>query len=413
MRAHSWGVIARGAVAVTAALTLTAASCSGEPPAKPAGADPSQPGPALRGTLLVYVESEVVTVTGTAERPVVTTIASDVRSAALSPDLRTLAYVSGTGRLLLRDVAGGTDKPLAVQSAGQPLTPENACMAWSPDSQRLAAFAGDNALYVIATDGAATMVDAPKSARYVKVENKIFLRPDPADPGVQVTSEITCPAWLDARRLVFDRVAAMPEQITESERAGAHVSTDTTTIADLSAGPVRLSDTQSRWGVSGTCGDRLITHNTDNARFLVNSAALTGPDAATPAGGALPKATEHGFIPGTCDVLLIDEAAGHDTHPARRYGVTTGALTELPAIGADAGAPPRLDPRFTAWQPGATVFAWGGSYARDGSVRTLRNKIALHDLASGRRSTIAIGTDDRRWVKSILGWLPPDQRAAG
>lgn len=384
-------------MALAALLAVTAGSCGAEPPKTTTTSASKTPSPpTLQGTVLVQVEAEIAAVTGDA----VSTLASDVKRAALSPDGRTLAYSTNT-QLILRDMVAGANKPLAIHNGGKKLTSRGTCMAWSPDSRRLAAFAAeDKALYVITPDGAASIVDTPKSAVYVKTQGTIIPRPDPNDPGVTVTSNITCPSWLDNNRLVFDRVATMPSRISETNGQFRTVPSDTTTIADLSGGQPKLSDATSQWDVTGACGGNLIIRNSDGAQFLVNSAELTDPNSVAKVGTKLPTAAEYGFIAGPCDVLLIDDAV-------RRYETATGKLSNLATLTGNEGAPLRLAPNFMAWQPGgATVFIWGGTYTQNGSLRSSKNMVSLFDVTDGGRTDITVTTKDGWRVHYILGWIP-------
>src|SRR5262249_55945310 len=132
--------------------------------------------------------------------------------AALSPDLRTLAYVSGSV-VSFRDTTTGATRRQPMTAGGRRLqvagtdfgTPTATtlftfppCLRWSPDGRPLVFLDRDGNLYVATPDGHAVLVDRPQTAEY-RTSNLLPF-------GSTFRSYVGCGAWLDDRRFVFDRI---------------------------------------------------------------------------------------------------------------------------------------------------------------------------------------------------------------
>jgi hypothetical protein len=385
---------------VLAALALAAlalAACAAGPPAGPGDAVPSPPpGPTVSGRILVF-SAEARTVAEVRPGGTATLVEGAV-AAALSPDGRSLAYATGRGELSVRTVDGDTERLVAVRRGGDTVAVAPGCLQWSPDGRRLSFFAlpyGD--LYVSTLDGVATRVEAVKRETYQETAGQFVIpRADPTGSTVELKAEVTCGRWLDERRLVFDRVAAMPGAVTlDEDERDAPVPADTTTVATLE--PLRLVDSPDRWRVDDRCGEHVLTFvqgGDGGDRYVlrgdeIDDAALARPGAAAPVAGKLPRARA-AFIDGPCDVLLL-LGASTELHPTQRWTRATGQVQDLtPTFDADHN-PFALDPDTVAFRPDGTAYA-----VADGGT------LFLADLGTGG-SIVASGAGQ---VTRVLGWLP-------
>ncbi len=395
----------RGAAALM--LTLAVAGCTGAPPRPgPTTTARSAPaGPALQGHVIVFspADHEVSQSIG---RGLDSTVTDNATAADLSPDLKTLTYVTQDAKLVLRDLASGAEQTVTISAGGTALNPAAGCLRFSPDGKRLAFIATqDGGLYVTTPAGAATRVDTPKHATYTQTNGRfIFGPPDPGAPSLNVASQLTCSRWLDTRRLVFDRVATMPATVTIEQGKPTVAPSDTTTVAALD--PVRLIDSPQRWEIRHRCGTRIISsvHTGDSSTDYVVDTTTLGddqlarPDAMAPGTGKLPDVAS-AFIAGSCDVLLIASCNyGDGTCATKRYSPGTGAVQNLPATyETDQGSFPRLDPGSVAWNPAGTQYA-ASNYGY----------VYVYDLATGAWTfALAAGIVGNHGADTqVLGWLP-------
>jgi hypothetical protein len=396
------------------------AGCSGAE-ADPVRPQPSAPpGPALQGRLLVQTKDYTVwavsqiaaagTTTGTGTTTTTTRLAGAVGAAAVSPDGTTLAYVASSG-LVFKDLATGAERQPKLAGSGTRVSGYRDCLHWSPDNHRLLFQADDGGLYVTTPDGRLTVVDRPKHATYTQTLTGRFRLvpvPAPSTPTLEVSSQVTCGAWLDANRLVFDRrVHDMPDDVIEPSPAGSPIlaPADITTVAVLGAGTVQLVNSATRWTLDDTCGTHLLTRhsNADQDAFLVTNLAtgtLTQTDAATPHNALVPHANGRAiatFMPGTCTLLVVDQwQNGEGTYDTHRLDLTTHNLT----AGASLWGFMFFQPGGITWapQPNPTAFA---------DFSEGEEHLRLLDLATGGVTIVNLPeAQNPARLHALLAWLP-------
>ena len=361
-----------------------------QPPAPVTSATAPLPGPVVSGHVLVFSPGEhEVDQSGRADQSKVT---DDAVAAGMSPDGNTLAYVTQNSQLVLRDLGTKAERKVTVTVGGTPLSPGK-CVRFSPDGKRLALLSQDGGLYVTSLAGAATKIDVPKREQYTQTGGSILARTDPNAPVYNVFSTVTCGRWLDAGRLVFDRVAEMPSTVTvENGQQPADVPPDTTTVATV--GPVRLTDSPKQWALRDRCGAYVISSvlgGETSTDYVVDARSLSD---VTPAAGKLPSLRTT-FIPGSCDVLMIAPCST-DRCATSRFTPSTGKSQDLAPLHApDHGNVPGLDADEVAWNPDHTRFAANS----DGYVY-------VYDLATGAwtfvlSAGIVGGHGDET---QVLGW---------
>ncbi|TQM10964.1 hypothetical protein [Pseudonocardia kunmingensis] len=381
-------------------------SDGGEPPVT------GPPGPPLSGRLLALdgTGGTVFTISAVDGLPRTTTVVTGVEQAALSPDRTTLAWAGKDGSLTLRVLDTGEERAVAPVPGGAGV----GCLAWSPDGGRLVTFSrGARTTFVAGLDGTVVQIDEVNSAPYHRSSGGISIpvpgAPPPAAPvpSVAASSELTCPRWVDSTRLVFDRVVEMPSSISveEGERPDP-VPPDTTTVATVEGGSVRLDDSPVRWRLHDECGGRVIIgpgRDEGNGLFAVDAAALTAGDpgaAMTAAAELAPAGADLAFgarfVPGSCDIVVLTEAASGELHPTERRDARTGDVHQL-APAFDTGPPPIAARDTVAWAPGDDPAVYAG---RPGSLG-----LDLHDLGNGGVTEIRL-PEDGLLVDELLGWLP-------
>jgi hypothetical protein len=396
---------ARVVAALTTALSLGA--CSGSPPDPPPPRT-SPPGPVLHGRLIVQTGDSVVwALTSDGGSIRASKLATASRSAALSPDGRTLAYVAGTD-LVFKDLASDNEQRQAVSLAGSPVPPDpGLCLNWSPDSSRVLYLDTSGALDIATPSGQVTRIDQPKEAMYADTGGVPLLIPDPGDKTYTVRSTISCASWLDPNRIVFDRVGGyMPARVLKNPDGSIPktVAPDTTTIAVLGS-PLQLVNSAGQWELAGVCGNRLLTKShavygqAQTTYLLTNlmTQALTQPNGATPKGSELPdqdKQLDPTFIPGSCAVLMVDDVGSQPTFTT--YRLDPGATTPvpgkpLPGVGFSGRWAPVWNP-----DPNPTVFADLAPY------KFLR----LLDVSTGGVTTLNLPDAPKATqLFAVLGWL--------
>ncbi len=353
----------------------------------------------MRGRIIAFNPQghAVAQATGTGRG---TTVTANATAADLSPDRKTLAYFTQDAKLVLRDLAGSTERAITPSVGGSPVSAAPDCLRWSPDGQRLAFFAQqDKGLYVTMSTGIATRIDVPKHARYAKRSGGFLPRTtDPDTPSYQVASLFTCGRWLDAGRLVFDRVASMPRSITVNEgQPPADVVPDTTTVAVLDSH--KLIDSPERWEVWDRCGGHIMsTIVKDNAvdpfyvvdPKTVDDARLARPGTVAPPSGKIPGDGEGVFIPGSCDVLRMGVCSAKCQ--VKRYSPTTGTFQDLPPTDFRGVKGPILEPDILTWNPTGTQYA----------IDDFNGNVRIYDLGTGTSKYFLNAGQYSR----LLGWLP-------
>ena len=365
-------------------------STPAQPPTPVNSATAPPPGPVVSGHVLVFSPDEhEVDQSGRMDQSKIT---DDAVAAGMSPDGKTLAYVTQNSQLVLRDLGTKAEKKVIVTVGRTPLSPGK-CVRFSPDGKRLALLSQAGGLYVTSLAGAATKIDVPKREQYTQTDGGILAGPAPDAPAYNVYSTVTCGRWLDADRLVFDRVAEMPNTVTiENGQQPADLPPDTTTVATVS--PVRLTDSPKQWALRDRCGAHLISSvRTDETTtdYVVDAKPLGD---VTPAGGKLPSLRTT-FIPGSCDVLMIAPCST-DRCATSRFTPSTGKSQDLAPLHApDHGEVPGLDADEVAWNPDHTRFAANS----DGYVY-------VYDLATGAWTfVLAAGIVGGHGDKAqVLGW---------
>jgi hypothetical protein len=389
----------RAFAAAVLAAVFGLAACSGPPP--PRSPKPLSPpsGPTLHGRLVLQTRDFIVWAVGENGGKVdASVLAQGSGPAALSPDGRTLAYYTDY-TLVFKDIATGAERRPDLRVGGIPVVPGKDCLRWSPDSTRVLYLDNQGALDVTTPAGQALQVDKPQLGSYTQSGGALPAVPLPGP--VSIPSQLTCGAWLDPNRIVFDRrTGAMPQTVV-----GKAAPPDTTTVAVLGES-VQLVDSADRWSLVGACGTRLLTTSTsgsDSPTYLVGNLATR---AATQAGAATPKGSEltvpggqvsAAFVPGSCAVVLVDrDGDAQGRFPT--YRLDPGATTPVP------GKPLRqeetFDPSSTAWSPDPdpTVFAdfpEGGGTPR------------LFDLSTGGVTAVKLPDGpNSSGPRALLGWLP-------
>lgn len=380
------------------------------------GADPDTAGPsgsaspaaALVGGLIVGSESGLYVLRQEPGQPRLKATelklpgGQRINNQVVSPDRRTLAYLTERG-IVLRDLATGADREITPTVGGAPMANLHGCLHWSPDSRLLSLQTFDDTLYLGDTTGRFTMVDAVKRVQYRQQQ---FIEPQdgPIIPG---RSEIDCGRWAGNDRFVFDRVRVMPESVSTSRGATEHVvKPDTSTMAVLSGGTVRLVDSATRWTVVDQCGTKLVTRKPiggDEDLYLVDGLteqALATADAATPATGHLPYTGGPGgdlirFFSDTCQLMRAARSKNMEGKYFLRYldPVTRQATREIPLTHPASSASP------LAWSPRQGDHTLAG---------LAPGAIHLTNYDTGTTTTVPTETvgisksDDQ----SIVAWIP-------
>jgi hypothetical protein len=414
-----------GCAALAAALAL--AGCSGPaeqpPPPQPTG----PPGPALSGQLLVQTKDDTVwALHQSGGRITASRTVAAAGPAALSPDGRTLAYVGPSG-IVLRDVGTGAEQQPHLAVGGSTVTGYGDCLVWSPDSTRLLFLADGGSLYTTTLDGTVTVIDRPKSATYVPTPAGQYgfpllpppllpPLPAPTGPTYDVSSEITCGAWLDADRVVFDRLAGdMPNSLVQPDASTGPppVAPDTTTVAVLAGDGATLIDSASRWSLAGACGAQLLTSRAvageelggqgdNSALYLLNglpSTALAQTNGATPDSAQVPhpnNGTMAMFIPGSCALMVVD------LNPNKQSSYDTFRLD--PATHSLVPARPLWAYQF--FQPGGDVWAPGADPTVFADFAPGEADVTLVDVATGGVTVLKLpDAQAPDQLRALVGWL--------
>jgi hypothetical protein len=374
---------------------MAVAACSGSDGSDPAPSPSSSgpPPPSVRGRFIVQTMTEAPAPTpggwpetvyevwrfdvGTGGRPRATRLARvDHSNAAVSPDGRWLAYTTATS-LVLHNLATGRQRSV-------PSKDTNECVRWAPDSRRLAT-ALKGGVDLVGLDGRVTTVDRVRTTKYTD-----------GTRTRTVKGEITCPQWLDADRLVYDRLTAFPRVLVYDQVARA----DTTTLAVVPPGRApRLVDSAGRWSLVASCGGRLITTNRNwqetapsRTPYLLDGldeADLAGKNGALPPARALDTGPLNGrrwtaaFTPGDCRPVVSDEESV--------YAVDMSGW--------------RVEPRPLARKVGRAVFLGGFAWSPQQHADTFATSGGrVHDLRTGGTTTLHVdGMPSPGW---ILAWLP-------
>lgn len=384
------------------------AACSGSSAPAPASASPAVSGPTLQGRLLLETSDFTVwTIVSHGGGVTETKLLSAKGPAAVSPDRTTLAY-AGAGDLVFRDLGTGATTSAAVPGA------LGDCLAWAPDGRHVLFQTKDGSLYIASTQGAVTLVDQPRHATYVELNGTPGFGQDPAPPPgaptFNVGSQVTCGSWLDADRLVFDRLTGPFPQTVQLQGSGSApgpVSPDTTTVAVLTGAAVSLVDSADQWKLDSLCADYLLTEKEKPAAdttapnlYLVpagaTTAALTSPGGALPAGAAVPDlfpSDTAAFLPGTCTLYIVGDARNAQEHSSvSRFVPGSHSLTSAPAL--------QDKMSFTddvVWAPGPTpdqFVDWGGGFVR------------IFDVTTGADSEIPLSDSMYGELYALLAWLP-------
>jgi hypothetical protein len=410
------------------ALALALAGCSSPDQTPPGEQYFGPPGPPLTGQLLVQTTDHTVwALRQSGGQITASRIVSAAGDAALSPDGKTLAYIGGSG-IVFRDLATGAERQPYV--AGQIVGDYGDCLAWSPDSQRLLFLADGGTLYTATLDGVDTVVDQPQRATYV-LTNPLapppllppfpglpgFPQSQPTGPRFVAHSQVTCGSWLDANRVVFDRLTgAMPETLASPNPtiSQAPVPADTTTVAVLSGGSVALTDSANRWKLAGTCGSQLLTsrasgdeeiggQGTDSALYLVNglpTAAVAQPNGATPDSAQVPhpsNGTMAMFIRGSCALLVVDLTVNsQNSYDAFRLSSAAHTLTPAKPLWG-----------FQFFHPGGEFWAPGPDPSVFADFVQGQDNVKLVDISTGGITTLKLPdpqAPDK--LRALVGWLP-------
>jgi hypothetical protein len=302
---------------------------------------------------------------------------------AVSPDRHWLAYVRGS-KLLLRDLGTGQERQLRDLGTVN----DGRCASWSPDGGRLLVRNQDG-LAVIDLAGTVIQVDRYQVGWYARTGSKDRY-------GFPYHGELTCGAWLDPNRVVFDRLHALPDRVVLPEME-TRIPVDTTTVGVLSGRDVRLVDSATRWRLVDACGGWLATaqltgygpvHLLDHP----TEATLTAP------GGALADSTavagtrveEHtrdfAFQPDRCRPLLAQDDGIHAIDPATR-----------------SVQPPVL----VSSQEHHHSFLeaqWGPQPDRPRYTETSSITMDLTDLTTGL--TMELSPDPELMIDKVVAWLP-------
>jgi hypothetical protein len=417
-----------GCAVLAVALALT--GCSG-PSAQPSPPQPSGPsGPSLSGQLLVQTKDYTVWALHQSGGQITATrTLTAAGPAALSPDGKTLAYVGPSG-LVLRDTSSGAEQEPQLALGGTTVTGYGDCLAWSPDGRRLLFLFDGGSLYTATLDGTVTVIDRPKSATYVQSPTGpygippllpgfpgLLPAPVPTGPTYDVSSQLTCGTWLDANRVVFDRLAGdMPYSLPQPNASTGPnpVPADTTTVAVLGADGATLIDSASRWTLAAACGTQLLTSRAvtgeeyggqgdNSALYLINglpSAALAQTNGSTPDSAQIPHpgtGTMATFIPGSCTLLVVDlnpnTQSSYDT-----YRLDPAPHTLVPAK-------PVWDYQWfhqggQAWVPGQNPTVYADFSQGEANV-------SLVDIATGGVTMLKLpDAQAPDQLRALVGWLP-------
>ncbi len=380
---------------------LAVAACSGSDGSDPASSPSSSaasepPPPSVRGRFIVLSSTETSAPdagawprtdysvwqfdVGPGAGPKTTRLASPARAggAAVSPDGKWLAYTK-TKSLVLRDLANGRERVI-------PSKDTNDCVRWSPDSRRVAT-ALNGGLDLVDVDGHVTTVDRSRTNRYTDGTDKHTAK-----------GRVTCPDWLDAHRLVYDRLTSFPSFIKGTPQT---IDADTTTLAVLRDGRApRLVDSAGRWTLVAACGNRVITANektwsrTAPPKTLyvldrLDEAALAVRDGTMPPARAIDTGFPElspwtvTFIPGSCRPVISGNEAVFSVDTAGRRVDTRPLVRNVSEYAFLDGY---------AWSPerDTDTFVTG-----DGRV---------YDLGTGGSATL--GTDAIPHFSAVLAWLP-------
>jgi WD40 repeat protein len=321
---------------------------------------------------------------------------------AVSPNRRTMVYLTD-GTLVLRDLASGAESTVTPTVGGAPVARLDKCLAWSPDSGRFSARAVDGTLFVVEPSGRSTVIDTVKRAQY---RPPSFLGPQEG-PITSARSEIWCGTWAGNDRLVFDRVSTMPASIATGAAATEHVvHPDTTTMAVLSGGTVRLVDSASRWTVVDQCGQRLLTRkpigDDDDVYFVdgLTEQALATADGVTPKSGQLPYTNRTNgdtvrLLPDNCQLVQAGRRQSYSgTHLIRYLDPASRQPTrELPL------AQPLLPAASFVWSPRQGDHTLAGLFS---------DKLHLTNFDTGTITTVQVvtGSVATSGQPEILAWLP-------
>ncbi|MDG6103652.1 hypothetical protein Daura_34820 [Dactylosporangium aurantiacum] len=373
-----------------AVLVLGLAGCGSSGSAKAgASAAPSKaPPPKVPGKLLVMAGNGLKLLTQEADGHLSSASAelSAVDEYEVAADHRTIAYRKG-GVIGVRDLADGTDKQLAKDSATNKL-----CLRISPDAKRIS-YRRVEDLVVVDLAGKVTVLDKIRKEKYSI---------GGVGSATTASSELTCGEWLDATHVTFDRRKSMPQSITVDITATSPVvDADTTTVAVLGGRSPKLLDSPGMWHPTATCGNWVAANNGTNKDALhlrqrtgdgdvAKTGFFAGADVALPGTAGSTHAVV--FVPGSCRPLLytVEPRTFQAIDPATRAVTATPAVT-LPSGGSKV----RVYDDPAIWQPAPNPQALAVAVDK---------QIAIVDVQAGTVGLVpADGLDA---ASLVVAWLP-------
>ncbi|WP_406632377.1 TolB family protein [Amycolatopsis sp. WGS_07] len=376
LRSRSWSPTS----SEFSAPTTLAAACSSPPEIAP---------PVIGGSLVVAGKDKagqaaVWQVTEGAATPLLSgNTAPTLPAVALSPDGRTLAYVNGAGRIVLHDVAAGTEI-VAQATVTDPL-----CATWAPDSAHVAITSEQGVTTADRKGAVAGLVTRPSGAYHET-------GPGSSGESRDVVSGMTCARWVDPDTVILSRYNGdLPSTIPAS---GA-LAPNTTVVGHVAAGTVQ--DLPEKEDLLHACQGHALLHRAPDP-------AVTGPTLLADASD-LSRTTEVAlgagdtawfFQPGTCALVVVSHTGDEDSYDytVKLFDPATGqqrSSRTLPiALGGDSGI--REPVGSTTFVPSPAPGALAAAYA-DANT----HQLIVADLTTGGTRRL-----DGPWNEAtqVLGW---------
>ncbi|ATY12302.1 hypothetical protein CU254_18885 [Amycolatopsis sp. AA4] len=365
------------------ALALFTAACSSAPDIAP---------PTIGGSLVVAGKDKagqpaVWRVTEGAATPLLSgNTAPKLPAVALSPDGRTLGYINGSGRIVVHDVAAGTEI-VAQASVTGPL-----CAAWAPDSARFAITA-DQGVSTTDRKGVVTGLITRSSGFYHETG------PGSSGDSREVVSGMTCARWTDPDTVLVGRYngelpSAMPT-------GGGALAPNATVVGHVAAGTVQ--DLPQKEDLLRTCQGHVLLHRAPDPAVvgptLLADASDLSRTAEVPMGAG---DLAWFFQPGTCALVVVSHTGDEDSYDytVKLFDPVTGqqrSSRTLPiALGGDSGINgPFLS---TSVVPSPAPGALAAAFTDDNT-----HQLIVADLATGGTRRV-----DGPWSEAtqVLGWIP-------
>ncbi|MBB1152166.1 TolB family protein [Amycolatopsis dendrobii] len=363
------------------ALAVLVAGCSSSPEIAP---------PVVGGSLVVAGKDKagqpaVWRVTEGAATPLLTgNTAPKLPAVALSPDGRTLAYVNGSGRIVLHDVGAGTEIVAQASVTGA------LCASWAPDSAHVA-FTSEQGVYTADRKGAVAGLVTRPSGNYRDTG------PGSSGQYREVVSGMTCARWTDPDTVILSRYNGdLPSAIPS---AGGGLAPNTTVVGHVAAGTVQ--DLPEEENLLHACQGHVLLHRSPDP-------IVTGPTLLADASD-LSHTTEVPlgagdvawfFQPGTCALVVVSYPGDEDSYDytVKLFDPVTGQQRNsrtLPmALGGDSGI--REPAGSNSFVPSPVPGALAAAYADDNT-----HELVVADLTTGGARRL-----DGPWSEAtkVLGW---------